>query len=495
MQERCLGAIRLSVLTDATTSPERQAEHIERAAAQRGGVVVHLATDLGVSASNIPPMDRPALSVWFTDKKNEWDTLIVWRLDRLVRKVGDLAELIRWCDANGKNIVSATEPFDLSTPLGKALVYLVAVFAELEAIAIRERVTGAHQALRTTGRWGGGVPIFGTKPVPNPDGNGWVLDIEPTTHLLLKELVDRVVAGEAMNSITHDFNSRKVLSPRDFGRVANGLEPLGTSWSVSSLSGMLRSETLRGFVVHDKKLVRDSNGMPVRVGPEQLTQQRFDELQAALDRRTFKAPKTGDVSPLLDVAFCALCASPLYRHRTRRGEKTYTYYKCPNRNLRRTCDGGNVRADDLEQTIEESLLSRIGDIEVMRPVRVRGTDRTSELEDVERSLSDLREDRAAGLFTGERGTHEFRDLYRKLELRREELSTHAVTPDRTEYVSTGKTWTQTWAVSTEQERRALLLDSGITAKVANTDYFAVDVHIPADILERVTRSTALQPSS
>jgi site-specific DNA recombinase len=437
-------------------------------------------------------MDRPALSEWFTDKKDDWDTLIVWRLDRLVRKVGDLADLIKWCDANSKNIVSATEPFDLSTPLGKALVYLVAVFAEMEASAIRERVTGAHQALRTAGRWAGGVPIFGTKPVPNPGGNGWVLDIEPETHLLLMELVDRVIEGEAMHSIALDFNSRKVLSPRDFGRVASGLKPTGAPWSVSSLSQMLRSETLRGLVVHKGKLVRGSDGMPIRMGPEQLSQKRFDELQTALNRRTFRAPKTGNVSPLLDIAFCALCQSPLYRHRTNRGEKTYTYYKCPNRNLRKTCDGRNVRADDLEQTIAESLLSRIGDTEVMKPVHIRGINRTSELEHVERSLSDLREDRAAGLFTGERGTQEFRELYRKLELRRQELSSNAVSTERTEYVSTGRTWAQTWVVSTEQERRALLLDAGIRAKVSSTPFLAIDLHVPKNVLERIARSTSLR---
>jgi site-specific DNA recombinase len=302
MLERCLGAIRLSVLTDATTSPERQHEYIERAAAQRGGNLVAVAEDLDVSASKVPPMQRPKLGPWFTERMDEWDTLIVWRLDRLVRKVGDLAELIKWCEVNNKNIVSATEPFDLSTPLGKALVYLVAVFAEMEASAIRERVTGAHKALRSAGRWGGGVPIFGTRPVENPDGNGWVLGLEPKSHALLLEIVDRIIDGESMSSVVLDLNRRGVPAPLNFGRIEKGRKPRGQAWTVSTMAVLLRSPALRGFAMHKGKIVRDSEGLPVRRGPEQLSQERFDELQNVLQGRGWKQQNASDPSPLLRVA-------------------------------------------------------------------------------------------------------------------------------------------------------------------------------------------------
>ncbi|GGJ75932.1 integrase [Pilimelia anulata] len=485
MQERCLGAIRLSVLTDASTSPERQQEYIERAAAQRDGRLVGVAKDLDVSASKVPPMERPGLGPWFAERKDEWDTLIVWRLDRLVRKVGDLAELIKWCEENGKNIVSATEPFDLSTPLGKALVYLVAVFAEMEASAIRERVTGAHKALRSSGRWGGGTPIFGTKPVPNPDGNGWVLDVDPKAQALLMEIVERVVGGESMNSVAYDLNQRKVPAPRDFGRVASGKEKRGTLWTVTTMGTLLRSPALRGIAMHKGKVVRGEDGMPIKRGPELLSQNRFDAVQAAIDRRSFKRGVT-EPSPLLNVALCGLCGRPLYKQRQRRGEKVYTYYKCPTRNMHRDCETRNCRAEDLEQIVEEALLDEIGSAQVTRQVYVKGADHQRELAEVEQAMADLRADRAAGLFKGERGSAEFRRTYAGLEARREELEGLEPAVAGVRFESTGQTWEEAWSSSDEQKRRALLLDAGIQAVVQNVTHLSVALKIPENILARLT---------
>ncbi len=64
--ERC---VRLSVLTDETTSPERQREADDRVAAELNidfgtGDALREAVDLDVSASAFGPFDRPALGGW-----------------------------------------------------------------------------------------------------------------------------------------------------------------------------------------------------------------------------------------------------------------------------------------------------------------------------------------------------------------------------------------------------------------------------------------------
>src|SRR5689334_14307942 len=121
--ERVLGVIRLSVLTDETTSPERQRQFIEHSARARGAEIVAWAVDLDVSASNVRPADRPELGKYIADPAG-FDTVMFWRVDRLCRKVGDFADMIKWAEENGKNLVSATESFDLSSPLGKAVAYI-----------------------------------------------------------------------------------------------------------------------------------------------------------------------------------------------------------------------------------------------------------------------------------------------------------------------------------------------------------------------------------
>lgn len=66
---RALLAVRLSNLTDETTSPDRQravtTEHAER----QGWPLVGLAEDLDVSASTVPPFERPALGPWLAQPK------------------------------------------------------------------------------------------------------------------------------------------------------------------------------------------------------------------------------------------------------------------------------------------------------------------------------------------------------------------------------------------------------------------------------------------
>src|SRR5690606_32501471 len=114
MTTRALAVVRLSVLSDCSTSPVRQLEDCTILIRSRGWEHVGTAEDLDVSATKYSPFNRPELGQWLTDDPPEpWDVLVVWRLDRLIRSSRDLAELLAWCEDRGKGFVSATEGFDL----------------------------------------------------------------------------------------------------------------------------------------------------------------------------------------------------------------------------------------------------------------------------------------------------------------------------------------------------------------------------------------------
>src|SRR5690348_3894785 len=104
---KVLGAARLSHDTDASTSIERQREDIQRRVHADRGTLVGITEDTDVSGS-ISPFERADLGPWLTDPKliAKWDTLMVAKLDRLSRSVLDFGELLKWCKANGKNIVT-----------------------------------------------------------------------------------------------------------------------------------------------------------------------------------------------------------------------------------------------------------------------------------------------------------------------------------------------------------------------------------------------------
>jgi DNA invertase Pin-like site-specific DNA recombinase len=85
--KRALLVIRLSRVTDATTSPERQLADCEHLCAQRGYTVV--GTNQGPRCVRIrgPVQPRPNLADWLHDRHDEFDVIVVYRVDRLTRSV------------------------------------------------------------------------------------------------------------------------------------------------------------------------------------------------------------------------------------------------------------------------------------------------------------------------------------------------------------------------------------------------------------------------
>ena len=94
-------------------------------------------------------------------RKTPFDYIVVYRLDRISRNVGDFATLIE--ELNGMNtaFICIKEQFDTSTPMGRAMMNIAAVFAQLERETIAERVRDNLILLARTGRWLGGVTPLG----------------------------------------------------------------------------------------------------------------------------------------------------------------------------------------------------------------------------------------------------------------------------------------------------------------------------------------------
>lgn len=85
-------------------------------------------------------------------KQRKIDVIIVWRLDRWGRSVSDLIGSIRELTDLGVGFVSLTEALDLTTPAGKAMAGMLAVFAEFERDILRERVKAGIAHARANGK-------------------------------------------------------------------------------------------------------------------------------------------------------------------------------------------------------------------------------------------------------------------------------------------------------------------------------------------------------
>jgi DNA invertase Pin-like site-specific DNA recombinase len=85
-------------------------------------------------------------------RRREIDVVLVWRLDRWGRSVTDLLATLQELDHLGVGFVSLTEALDLTTPAGRAMAGLLAIFAEFEREILRERTRAGLANARQNGK-------------------------------------------------------------------------------------------------------------------------------------------------------------------------------------------------------------------------------------------------------------------------------------------------------------------------------------------------------
>ena len=92
-------------------------------------------------------------------RRREIDIVLVWRLDRWGRSVADLLATLQELQQLGVGFVSLTEALDLTTPTGRAMAGLLAVFAVFEREILRERVRAGLAHARHQGKRLGRPPL------------------------------------------------------------------------------------------------------------------------------------------------------------------------------------------------------------------------------------------------------------------------------------------------------------------------------------------------
>jgi putative DNA-invertase from lambdoid prophage Rac len=131
-----------------------QLDALRTYAAQRGWSIVTEVQEVGSGA-----IQRPKRELLMTAaRRRDVDVVLVWRLDRWGRSVADLVMTLQELDELGVGFVSLTEALDLTTPTGRAMAGLLAVFAEFEREVLRERVRAGIAHARQHGKPHGRPP-------------------------------------------------------------------------------------------------------------------------------------------------------------------------------------------------------------------------------------------------------------------------------------------------------------------------------------------------
>lgn len=132
---------------DQQTLP-MQNRALQEYAARRGWTVAMQVREVGSGAARRQARERLIEAA----RRREIDVVLVWRLDRWGRSVTDLLATLQELEHLGVGFVSLTEALDLTTPAGRAMAGLLAIFAEFEREVLRERTRAGLAQARQNGR-------------------------------------------------------------------------------------------------------------------------------------------------------------------------------------------------------------------------------------------------------------------------------------------------------------------------------------------------------
>lgn len=133
---------------------------------------VEIYKDKGYSGKNT---DRPDLQRLKRDiETDKIKRVIVYRLDRISRNIADFYQLYQLMEIHKVEFISISENFDTSTPMGRAMMGILIVFAQMERESIQERVKdNYYYRIEEDGRWPGG-------PAPKGFDNTRTANNKPT---------------------------------------------------------------------------------------------------------------------------------------------------------------------------------------------------------------------------------------------------------------------------------------------------------------------------
>ncbi len=490
---RGVRAIRLSVMRDETTSPERQREACNLAAALQNidfgeGENLREAVDLAVSASKTAPWQRPELGAWLA-RPDEWDVIVWWRFDRAVRGQGDMHELAKWASEHRKVIIFAegiggsAQVYDFRNPMDPITTMMLNQFAfaaEMESWATKERVTGAHAAMRAMNyRHANGAPAYGYKIVPMPaelGGVGKTLVQDGSAVKVLLRIIRDLLNGVAVHKICAALTAEGVLTPRDHWSRLNG-KPTGGKvgagrkgskvvkvfrWTRQLIRRILTTPALLGWKMHRGNPVRNAQGEPIMSTTEPiLTREEFDVIGALFEDKKLGQQKEApaDASRLLHIALCGTCEGPMYKQGRATSRTQQDTYRCSSSANHTPCAAPTtIRADWLEEWAEARFLDLAGRVPVLKTLITPGYDPQREIDEVAAEYDAHQE--LKGQQRSRTALKSWEQRLAALDSRLAELEATPARPEKRERFDTGQTLADVWTTADDETRRGLLLEAG-----------------------------------
>jgi site-specific DNA recombinase len=178
---------------------------------------------------------RPQFQKMMSDlRKNHYDYLVCYKLDRLGRNLSDLVNLIEELNKMDISFISIKEKFDTSTPIGRAMMFFTGVLAQMEREQIAERVRDNMLMLARSGRWLGGTTPLGFYSKKD-EVLAWNNKIKTSYKLTVNEK-----EMETVRFIYHEFLEKQSLTQIDTYFAQNRIRTRnGKEYQISTIRDIL----------------------------------------------------------------------------------------------------------------------------------------------------------------------------------------------------------------------------------------------------------------
>ncbi len=348
--------------------------------------------DEGFSGGNLKRPDFQKMM--YEVRKHRFKAIVVYRLDRISRNISDFTGLIDELTKLDVSFVSIREQFDTSTPMGRAMMFIISVFSQLERETIAERIRDNMHELAKTGRWLGGNAPTGFKSeavskvtVDGKTRKSFNLVPIPEEAEIPKMIFDLYTETDSLTAVEAEMLRRRIKTKqgKDFTRFAIKAILQNPVYMVADEAAFNYFTEREADVCFPKEAFDGSCGimaynrtdqekgkatvlLPVSewiiaLGqhPGLVPSKQWIKVQESLERnksKGYRKPRNNEAL-LTGLLFCS-CGERMYPKLSKRvtadGQPIYTYVcKMKERSKRERCNRRNANGNLLDAAIIEQI--------------------------------------------------------------------------------------------------------------------------------------------
>jgi site-specific DNA recombinase len=272
--------------------------------------------DGGISGGT---MDRPGLKRLLADiTKGLIDVVVVYKVDRLTRSLGDFARIVETFDAKGVSFVSITQAFNTTTSMGRLTLNVLLSFAQFEREVTGERIRDKIAASKAKGMWMGGMVPLGYDPKDR------TLVVNEPEAERVRHIFGRYLALGSVHTLVQELEAQGIRSKAWV--TLEGRSMGGLNFTRGALYHLLQNQTYLGNIKH-KDLIHP--GLHAPIVPTELFETVQRHLSANRVERGVKSRGREDRAILTGLLFnnAGRPMTPTFGVGRRGG--SYRYYASP----------------------------------------------------------------------------------------------------------------------------------------------------------------------